>query len=143
MLNIVKTAGLSQVSEDAKQIREAVFVQEQQIDPMLEFDDQDAKAIHFVGYVGPTVPVTTARIHSQGNEWHVGRVATIKEMRGQGFGHQLMAEIINTAKLQGIKSVNLGAQVHASSFYERLGFSKVGEPFLEANIEHIEMKLFL
>lgn len=143
MLNIIKKSGISQVSTDAKQIRDAVFVQEQHINPELEFDDQDVNAIHFVGYDETKLPVTTARIHTQENEWHVGRVATLKEMRGQGFAYQLMMQVIKDAQQQEIAALTLGAQVQAKVFYERLGFKQIGDIFLEANIEHIEMKLIL
>jgi len=143
MLQIIKEAGLSPVSTDAKAIRDAVFVQEQHINPALEFDDQDGQAIHYVGYLLPDTPVTTARIHEHMHEWRVGRVATLKEMRGQGLGKQLLEQVINDAKQQGISAITLGAQVHARPFYERLGFSQVGDIFLEANIEHIKMTLVL
>lgn len=39
--------------------------------------------------------------------------------------------------------VYLGAQRHATGFYERLGFSAYGEPYMEVNIEHVHMERFM
>lgn len=144
-LEIKHTYGLTNITEDAKGIRESVFVQEQGISPDLEFDDQDSNGIHYVGYGTDTdQPITTARIHLQDNLWHVGRVATVKEMRGQRFGKTLLEQIIKDA--QNVPEIHvvgltLGAQVQASDFYKRLGFVQVGDIFQEAGIPHIEMVL--
>lgn len=141
-LQVKSKAGITELTEDAKHIRSLVFVQEQHIPADLEFDNQDKTGIHYVGYrTDNKQPVTTARIHLQEELWHVGRVATIKKMRGQGIGKQLLEQIILDAHNEGVSGLILGAQLQASDFYKRLGFVQVGDDFEEAGIPHIEMKL--
>lgn len=143
-LEVRHALGLTNITEDAKAIRNLVFVQEQDIPADLEFDDQDETGIHYVGYDDVTKqPITTARIHLQNYMWHVGRVATVKEMRGHGFGKQLLTQIIADAKNEDVAGLILGAQVHASAFYKQFGFVQVGDIFEEAGIPHIEMTLNL
>lgn len=142
-LQIKKAPGSTNISVDAKKIRESVFVLEQHISTDIEFDNQDANSTHYVGYLNEHIPVTTARVGSHDNVWHIGRVATMKAMRQQGLAKQLMERIITDAKTEHISKIELGAQIQACNFYQRLGFVQVGEIFMEAGIEHIQMELIL
>ena len=45
----------------------------------------------------------------------------------------------STAERRGLTEQTLTAQVHATAFYERLGFKVVSDEFLEAGIPHVEM----
>ena len=47
--------------------------------------------------------------------------------------------VIEEAENRGLKQQMLSAQVHASSFYERFGFSVVSGEFLDAGIPHVDM----
>ena len=78
---------------DAKLIREQVFIQEQQIAVEDEWDAEDAVSLHFVVY-DQDQPIATARL-LQNNS--VGRVAVLKSHRGLGIGKLLMQQIIQQA----------------------------------------------
>ncbi|MFE1639555.1 GNAT family N-acyltransferase, partial [Acinetobacter baumannii] len=54
----------TQFEEDAKYIREQVFIQEQGIEPKDEWDDFDSTAVHFMVYVKEQ-PNATARLLPQ------------------------------------------------------------------------------
>lgn len=139
--------GVSKTYEDAKMIRQTVFINEQQIPVELEFDNQENNRVHYVGYqvddAGDFVPATTARIHEQHDNWHVERVATVKELRGNGFAKQLLTKIIQDAREKNIAVVALDAQLHATGFYQDLGFVQQGSVFMDAGIEHITMTLHI
>ena len=120
----------------AKGIREQVFIQEQNIAEIDEWDDLDAIAVHFVVYQQQAL--ATARLLANDS---IGRVAVLKAARGQGLGEALMCFVIDYAQQQGRPSVHLSAQVHAVAFYQRLGFEVKGEPYLDCNIPHIHMQL--
>lgn len=125
-----------QVYQDAKMIRQAVFVTEQGIDPKLEFDPLDATLEHVVGYVDGQ-PVTTARLNQNENELKVQRVATLPAFRGQHLASELLKTIL--ADLKPGTVVKLDAQQTAIGLYQRLGFKVVGEPFEEVGITHVAM----
>ncbi|WP_278939258.1 GNAT family N-acetyltransferase [Pseudomonas helleri] len=121
---------------DIRRIREAVFVAEQQVPPELEWDADDADAVHFLACEGDYA-IGTARLLPDG---HIGRVSVLKDWRGLKVGDALMQAAISEAEKRGLKKQQLSAQVHATSFYERLGFKIVSEEFLEAGIPHVDME---
>lgn len=131
----VKQGSWDQLQQDAKLIRELVFISEQNIPEQDEWDDQDAISQHFVVY-DQNQPIATARLLANNS---VGRVAVLKPYRGQGIGRLIMLEIIAYAQAQKRPSLQLSSQVHAISFYEKLGFSIQGDEYDECGIPHIEM----
>ena len=74
------------------------------------------------------------------SDGHIGRLAVLKEYRGQGLGAQALLALVAEADRIGLDRVYLGAQKHAVGFYERLGFSVYGEPYMEVGIEHVHME---
>lgn len=121
---------------DIRRIREAVFIAEQHVPPELEWDADDATAVHFLAYEGDYA-IGTARLLPDG---HIGRVSVLKDWRGLKVGDALMQAAISEAEKRGLKKQQLSAQVHATPFYERLGFRIVSEEFLEAGIPHVDME---
>jgi predicted GNAT family N-acyltransferase len=127
----------SELQQDAQNIREQVFIIEQNIAPQDEWDELDAVSTHFVLYQD-TQALATARLLA---DHSIGRVAVLQQARGQGLGQQLMQVVIDYAKQQGRDYVHLSSQVHARGFYQALGFVAQGEQYLDCNIPHIHMQL--
>lgn len=133
--------GKDRFFKDAEYIRTMVFVEEQGVSKDIEMDDLDNEAIHVVMY-NENLPVATGRIiEIESKVYKIGRVAVLKEFRGQKLGHKIMDKLIDTCKERGFKKIKLNAQIRAKDFYKSLGFTEEGEVFLEANIEHIAMYL--
>ncbi|WP_318516966.1 GNAT family N-acetyltransferase [Photobacterium leiognathi] len=120
-------------------VREQVFIQEQQIDPDIEFDNLDSAAVHVLVMDGDQ-PLGTGRILADG---HIGRIAIMKSARGQGLGAKVVQALVEYAQQQGYPRVDLGAQTHAVDFYRKLGFMPYGDEFMEANIPHQAMEQIL
>jgi predicted GNAT family N-acyltransferase len=118
-----------------RRIREAVFIAEQAVPPELEWDADDATAVHFLALEGE-YPMGTARLLPDG---HIGRVAVLKDWRGLKVGDKLIRAVITEAENRGLKQQKLSAQVHARAFYERFGFAVVSGEFLDAGIPHVDM----
>ncbi len=135
----VKHGRWDQLQQDAKLIRTQVFICEQGITEADEWDDQDVISQHFVIY-DQDQPIATARLLQNHS---VGRVAVVKAYRGQGIGQMIMLEIISYAQKQGLSVLTLSSQVHAISFYEKLGFTVQGNSYDECGIPHIEMTMSL
>ena len=135
----VKHGRWDQLQQDAKLIRTQVFICEQGITEADEWDDQDVISQHFVIY-DQDQPIATARLLQNHS---VGRVADVKAYRGQGLGQMIMLEIISYAQKQGLSVLTLSSQVHAISFYEKLGFTVQGNSYDECGISHIEMTMNL
>ena len=135
----VKHGRWDQLQQDAKLIRTQGFICEQGITEADEWDDQDVISQHFVIY-DQDQPIATARLLQNHS---VGRVAVVKAYRGQGIGQMIMLEIISYAQKQRLSVLTLSSQVHAISFYEKLGFTVQGNSYDECGISHIEMTMNL
>lgn len=126
------------VPTDAAKLRQDVFVAEQGFTD--EFDEFDARAIHFVMYDGEEA-VATLRFYDEGQgSYHVGRVAVKSSRRGEGLGRLLMTEAKAEAKKLGATVLTVGAQEDKAGFYERCGFAKTGERYFEQGRPHVSMR---
>lgn len=121
-----------------RQIRETVFMQEQEVTAELEWDGEDEQAIHLLASDTDATPIGCARILRDG---HIGRMAVLKPWRGLGVGQSLLRRAIETVKALGCSEAFLDAQCYAIPFYERLGFIAEGEQFMDAGILHRHMRL--
>lgn len=69
----------------------------------------------------------------------IGRIIAAK--RYMGLGTEIVEKAVEVAKEKfGAEELTIEAQTYARPFYEKLGFYKTSEPFLDAGIEHIQMK---
>ena len=136
---VIRLGTWQELPEDAKAIRAAVFIQEQNISPDDEWDDLDAVCTHFVVYE-QNQPIATARLlpsHS------IGRVAVLKTHRGMKMGQKLMQVIIAYGKQEQRPYLKLSSQVHAMGFYQALGFAVQGQEYLDCGIPHVDMYMHL
>jgi predicted GNAT family N-acyltransferase len=131
----VRIADWQQDNADLRRIRETVFIAEQSVPPELEWDSDDAEAVHFLA-LESGYPIGTARLLRDG---HIGRVSVLRDWRGMNVGGALMKAVIDEAERRGLHEQRLTAQVHATAFYERLGFEVISDEFLEAGLPHVDM----
>jgi YbgC/YbaW family acyl-CoA thioester hydrolase len=130
--------------EQALPLRVEVFVQEQGVPLEMEQDDQDEISEHLVLSNALGHCVATARLLPSFNGVaRLGRMAVDRQLRGRGLGTQLLQAMVQKAKLRGDLAILIHAQKSAQAFYAREGFQAQGTDFMEAGIEHIEMKLDL
>lgn len=120
-------------------IREEVFVKEQNVPIDREKDEFENSSTHFLVYQDKT-PIGCARICYREKKAHIERVAILKPYRKNGAGKKLMQDIIQYCKIQNYDNIILGAQDHAIDFYKKLGFKICSEKYLDANIWHHKMK---
>lgn len=125
------------LAKQCRRVREAVFVEEQEIPLELEYDGLDPDCEHVVATAG-TLAVGTGRLLPDA---HIGRVAVLRSHRGQGIGRLMMQALIDRARAIGHPAVALSAQHSAVDFYLNLGFTITGGAYLDAGIEHFPMQL--
>ena len=128
--------GLSQL----KNIREKVYIQEQKVTPQLEWDGMDEKAIHFLVF-NDKAAIGCARAIVIKDHMQLGRMAVLKEYRGQGIGSALLEKAMTIAKLNQLSAIYISAQCHAIDFYKKFGFEVKSDIYLDAEIPHRDMTL--
>ena len=126
------------LAEHAFSIRRKVFVEEQGVDPNLEYDKED-QAHHYLLLLAGR-PIAAARWRETEKGIKLERFAVLPEFRNRGFGEIILEEVLKDVRPMD-KTIYLHSQSRAVPFYERNGFVKEGEMFAEAGIEHFFMKL--
>ena len=128
-------------------VRHDVFVLEQGIDEETEIEGNDDCA-HFLGTcfndmhgVVTYDPVAAARILPKGETAKIQRLAVIAHHREHGVGAGLMQFMIEHARSAGYQHLELGSQVKAIGFYEKLGFMPFGDQYEDVGIPHQDMRL--
>jgi YbgC/YbaW family acyl-CoA thioester hydrolase len=128
----------------ASPLRTEVFVHEQKVPAEMEWDNEDAMALHAVVLNRMGMVLATGRLlQAAGGVARIGRMAVKKQMRGSDLGRRVLEGLIEAAKDRGDHEVILHAQCSAQGFYQRLGFMPHGAVFEEAGMAHIEMQLSL
>ena len=122
--------------QDIKPIREAVFIQEQNVPGELEWDGLDKESTHILAILEDNTPIGTARLLPDG---HIGRMAVLRDCRNTGVGSAMLSALLEHARKHQIYDLFLLAQTQAISFYEQYGFSTTGEVFMDAGIPHKKM----
>lgn len=137
------TVGVADYGRDLealRAVREAVFVQEQQVPLDLEWDALDPQCVHVLARDADGRPVGTGRLTP---ERRIGRMAVLPDWRGRGVGDALLLALLDAARERNWREVALHAQATAIGFYLRHGFLPQGARFMEAGIEHLTMRRVL
>jgi predicted GNAT family N-acyltransferase len=121
-------------------LRTRVFVDEQGVPPEIEQDDADATAVHVLSRDPAGRVVATGRLVVRGTTAGIGRMAADPAVRGRGHGAAVLGELHRQAVLRGVTEIELHAQLTARGFYERAGYTAVGDVYEEAGIAHITMR---
>jgi len=118
-------------------IRTRVFVEEQHVDPKLEYDEFEKTSHHYLAFADGQ-PIGTARWRETPKGIKLERFAVLPEFRDHKTGAALLKMVLDdTVPLN--KLIYLHSQIRAVPFYERHGFKIRGGSFFEAGMEHYLM----
>ncbi len=122
---------------EALTVRITVFVEEQGFTD--EVDDIDSIAAHPMMFNGDE-PIATCRVFPAADGYILGRLAVLKEYRGQSCGRAMLVAAEEYVRSVGGNSIALHAQCHAQAFYEKCGYTACSEVEDEQGCPHIWMK---
>jgi len=127
---------------DIMALREEVFTLEQRCNEK-DLDGLDKNAVHIIGTLENNI-IATARILPPNiykpDKVSLGRFAIKKTFRGQGYGDELIQNILSYIRNNYPRTpIEFSAQFYLKSFYEKYGFVTKGEVFDEGGIQHIMM----
>ncbi|MEJ6486464.1 GNAT family N-acetyltransferase [Nostoc punctiforme UO1] len=142
MINLlsIKVAEIPKNYPKIQAIRRVVFLDEQKVDPALEFDGKDAISEHLIAYLNEEA-VGTARIrYLEDKTAKIERLAVLSTARGQGIGTKIMEKALQVIVNKNITEVVIHAQEYVKDLYKKLDFVEEGEIFEEASILHVKMR---
>ncbi len=123
-------------------LRHRIFVMEKKVPLSIESDELDViggVCRHFWIECDGT-PVGAARCNeSTPGTLKLQRFCVLKAYRGSGVGRHLMKHIEDFYRELGWKRIQLGAKFHICGFYEKCGYVKASDIYIEADVEHVDM----
>lgn len=126
-------------------IRRVVFIEEQGVPEPDELDGLDGSCRHFLATPEqaskPAQAIGTARLLFLDDDTaKAQRVAVLPAQRGRGVGAALMFALEGEAARTGRNVMVLASQLSAAPFYQRLGYQRDGEVFVDAGLDHVMMR---
>lgn len=122
-------------------VRGAIFVVEQSC-TYQDIDGLDEASLHLFYEDGGQVQAYLRAFEKEPGIVQMGRVLTLRH--GEGLGGRLLHEGIPVIKEQFQPSkIVIEAQCYATGYYEKAGFQRCSEEFLEDGIPHVRMELTL
>ena len=125
----------------ALDIRQKVFVEEQNVPLADEFDEFDTlgeSCQHILAHYNEQ-PVGTGRLRIVNGAGKLERICILKPYRQDGLGKIIINKLEEIAKAKGISQVKLHGQTHAEEFYKKLNYQTASDEFTEDGIPHILM----
>jgi len=100
---------------------------------------EEARLIHLGAFDGSRL-VGCLMLHDLGaGRVRMRQVAVDFERQRAGLGRKLVRFSEDIARQRGFRTMVLHARETAVPFYDRLGYARRGEPFLEVTLPHLEM----
>ena len=130
----------NKIPQSAIDIRRKVFIEEQGF--LNEFDKVDEIATHFVAVNDMGLPIATCRVFFDKEKGVsvIGRFAVLQSERGKSVGKFIVASVEEYLRKQGETALLVHAQLRATPFYQKVGFTSYGERDYDEGVEHIWMK---
>ncbi|SHG49646.1 GNAT family N-acetyltransferase [Cognatishimia maritima] len=97
--------------------------------------DGDETALHFGGYLDRKL-VCVASLFHEPPGIRLRKFATDPAFQGQGFGSQMLRQLLHEAQATGAKTFWFDARESALPFYQRNGYTPDGERFFKADIPY-------
>jgi predicted GNAT family N-acyltransferase len=104
---------------------------------------EDKHDFHLGVFVGSTIVGVLVLTRISADKLKMRQVAVAEKWRGKTVGRQMVRCAEQCAIREGCKMIVLNARKTAVMFYEKLGYEKISEMFLEISIPHYKMCKYL
>ena len=104
-------------------------------------DELEDRSFHLIAVNDQKEIIGSGRLHfKNGNEGQIRYMAVTNSVQRKGLGSEIVLELENIAKNEGIQEMVLNARVNAIDFYLSLGYKKK-EPYKsDTGIPHTTMR---
>lgn len=140
----VKIVNSPQDIQKCLDLREKIFVQEQNIPFERVKDEENGQFVHFMIFEND-LTIGSARIsfNNAENIAFIERLCILKEHRNKGVGNFFMEELIEYCKKNGFGKIIISAQERIIKFYNKVGFEVCSGIYMDSNIPHFKMQLMI
>jgi ElaA protein len=127
-------------------LRQQVFIVEQKC-VYQDADALDTCSWHLLGRGMDGGIAAYGRVNVPGSRYRqpsFGRILTRRDVRGLGVGREVVRRCLEICQNHYPDlGVRISAQTYLIKFYRDFGFRKIGEPYDDEGVEHIDMVLGL
>jgi predicted GNAT family N-acyltransferase len=123
----------SEACDEIVRVRQRVFVIEQHSRSQPLFDSKDEDSFHVIARNDVGEIIASGRITSLGR---LGKIAVLISYRCQGIGTNLLEDLVEIGKRQGVSNVSLNAQLDEQHFFKTENFSIAGPVFMKRGVPH-------
>jgi N-acetylglutamate synthase-like GNAT family acetyltransferase len=102
--------------------------------------DAEKDSQHIVCYYGGRMVACLVLRPLEGGDVQMRQVAVVPELQGRGIGTAVVEYSEALARKAGYRRMFLHARETAVAFYEKLGYSRIGDRFEEVTIPHWAME---
>ncbi len=127
--------------EGVRAVREKVFVAGQGLPYDEEFDSFDGISFHLYITTEEGAPIAAARIHPEGNNTAIGRIAVLKQFRNAGYEEFALRMLLFKAQNLAGERITTLAPASSRELYERFGFRADRTAVLTRGAEHVPMSV--
>ena len=118
-----------------------VFVMGREIPLEEEFDSEDKDGTVYVVVYDGDKPVATGRYKQIDAETiRPGRIAVLKDYRKQGLGESVVKALEDLGKERGCTKSVIHGELTAAEFYEKLGYTRDSDVYLEDDVPCVTLK---
>jgi GNAT superfamily N-acetyltransferase len=119
--------------------REVLYPNEQLADMAMEEDDH---GYHFAAFQDNLI-VAVVSLFKHEKDWQFRKFAVIDAAQGKGTGRELLHYITDFVLKENAKLLWCNARLSAIGFYNKFGFSAVGEVFHKNGVDYSVMQKHL
>ena len=124
----------------ALKVRYEVYVIGQMVPLNEEVDEFEDESHHYLAVADDkAVGAARWRVTNEGHK--LERFAVLDNYRGRGIGTELVKKVMEDVMNDSPKHIYMHAQIDAVPIYEKFGFIKKGDMFIESEIEHYLMTM--
>ncbi len=138
-LEFIEVAHDSPLYHSALELRDKVLRQPLGLSVYDEDLAAEAAATHFALADGERVFACLIALPLGDGRYRLRQMAVSTALQGRGLGRRLVALVELALRQRDARELLLHARDGAIGFYEKVGYSAVGEPFVEVDILHRTM----
>ena len=102
--------------------------------------EKEKSNMHMVAYEDERLLGCCMLVEEDPETVRLRQMAVVNDVQGKGIGRALMQFAENLARDRGYKKITMHARKNALGFYEKMGYKKSGDEFVEITIPHFVME---
>jgi predicted GNAT family N-acyltransferase len=102
--------------------------------------EKEKAHVHMAAYEDDQILGCCMLVEEDPQTVRLRQMAVVNDVQGKGIGRALMQFAENVARDRGYKKITMHARKNAMGFYEKMGYRKKGDEFMEITIPHYVME---